>query len=94
MKRIHCFIKRYEDQISNTVFVAGLLGIAVAAYFIFTSPRMPCHVSASDMVKCHIAIKTHPITSDDFSIFAGILPEFRLFLCRNEINALSLTDAN
>lgn len=36
MKRIYCFIKKYEDQISNTVFVAGLLGIAVAAYFIFT----------------------------------------------------------
>lgn len=42
MRRIYCFIKKYEDQISNTVFVAGLLGIAVAAYFIFTCPRMPC----------------------------------------------------
>lgn len=42
MKRIYYFIKKYEDQIANTVFVAGLLGIAVIAYFIFTCPRMPC----------------------------------------------------
>lgn len=42
MKRIYCFIKKYEDQIANTVFVAGLLGIAVIAYFIFTCPRMTC----------------------------------------------------
>ena len=32
MKKIYCFIKKYEDQISNIVFVTGLLGIAVAAY--------------------------------------------------------------
>ena len=37
MKRIYYFIKKYEDQIANTVFVA-----AVIAYFIFTCPRMPC----------------------------------------------------
>lgn len=42
MKKIYCFIKKYEDQISNTVFVAGLLGIAIVAYFIFTCPRVPC----------------------------------------------------
>lgn len=42
MKKIYCFIKKYEDQISNIVFVTGLSGIAVAAYFIFTCPRVPC----------------------------------------------------
>lgn len=42
MKKIYCFIKKYEDQISNIVFVTGLLSIAVAAYFIFTCPRVPC----------------------------------------------------
>lgn len=42
MKKIYFFIKKYEDQISNIVFVTGLLGIAVAAYFVFTCPRVPC----------------------------------------------------
>ena len=42
MKKIYCFIKKYEDQISNIVFVTGLLGITVAAYFVFTCPRVPC----------------------------------------------------
>ncbi|CUN77838.1 MULTISPECIES: hypothetical protein [Bacteroides] len=42
MKKIYCFIKKFEDQISNIVFVTGLLCIAVAAYFIFTCPRVPC----------------------------------------------------
>lgn len=42
MKKIYCFIKKYEDQISNIVFVTGLLGIVVAAYFIFTCSRVPC----------------------------------------------------
>ena len=42
MKKIYCFIKKFEDQISNIVFVTGLLCIVVAAYFIFTCPRVPC----------------------------------------------------
>lgn len=47
MKKIYCFIKKFEDQISNIVFVTGLLCIAVACLLLFL-PAHECHVSASN----------------------------------------------
>lgn len=42
MKKLYFLIQKYEDLISNTVFIIGLVILGVAAYMVFSCPRMPC----------------------------------------------------
>lgn len=42
MKKIISILKRNEDLIANTVFIAGLVLMGIVAYAVLSCPRAPC----------------------------------------------------
>lgn len=42
MKKICSFLHKHQDLLINAVFIAGLLLIGIAAYAVFSCPRVAC----------------------------------------------------